>query len=191
MYTFVSEDPLYHEKLASNKTEALFLGLTILCLGLLVWRVTTYRLDAAGAVFLFLFMLFPLYSANCRTLGIRLTQESLELRFGVFTSTTALEDIESTCLDVLPLFLRMGGAGIHFMFVHGRYRASFNFLEYPRVVVALKRKAGLVRDISFSTCHPDQVQRLIQEAVTAHRATQGPDSPRKQPAVPALAARSS
>mgnify|MGYP000900013350 CR=1 FL=1 len=34
-------------------------------------------------------------------------------------------------------FLRYGGAGIHFMSIRGRYRASFNFLEYPRVVIAL------------------------------------------------------
>lgn len=61
--------------------------------------------------------------------------------------------------------MRMGGAGIHFMFVHKRYRASFNFLEHPRVVIAFKRKAGPVQDISFSTRQPTDVVRLIREAV--------------------------
>jgi hypothetical protein len=63
--------------------------------------------------------------------------------------------------------MRMGGAGIHFMSIRKRYRASFNFLEHPRVVIAFKRKAGLVRDISFSTRHPDDVLRRIQEAASA------------------------
>jgi hypothetical protein len=63
----------------------------------------------------------------------------------------------------------MGGAGIHFMVVGKRYRASFNFLEHPRVVIALKRKAGLVRDVSFSTRRPVDVLRLIQKAVSAIR----------------------
>ena len=59
--------------------------------------------------------------------------------------------------------MKYGGAGIHFMTVHNRYRASFNFLEYPRVVIAFKKKVGLVRDISFSTRRPEEVTRLIRE----------------------------
>jgi hypothetical protein len=38
----------------------------------------------------------------------------------------------------------------------------FNFLEYPRVVLALKQRKGLVRDIAFSTRRPQEVMRLIQ-----------------------------
>jgi hypothetical protein len=63
----------------------------------------------------------------------------------------------------------MGGAGIHFMMIRQRYRASFNFLEYPRVVVAFKKKAGPVQDISFTTRQPDEVLRLMREAVSANR----------------------
>jgi hypothetical protein len=65
--------------------------------------------------------------------------------------------------------MKMGGAGIHFMFIRKRYRASFNFLEYPRVVIAFKRKAGPVQDISFSTRRPDDLIRLIQAAASAYR----------------------
>jgi hypothetical protein len=54
------------------------------------------------------------------------------------------------------------------MSIRRRYRASFNFLEYPRVVIAFKRKEGLVRDISFSTRRPDDALRLIQEAASAN-----------------------
>jgi hypothetical protein len=151
-------DPLtYEERLASNKTEALFLGLTGLFLFLLIWRVVTNGLDFLAVVFLIFFCIFLFYSLNYRTLLIRLTPETLRLRFGIFTWNVALENIEECRLDDLPAFNRMGGAGIHFMFVRKRYRASFNFLEYPRVLVALKKKAGPVQDISFSTRHPEQV----------------------------------
>jgi len=64
------------------------------------------------------------------------------------------------------LLMRMGGAGIHFMMIRKRYRASFNFLEYPRVVLAFQREVGPVQDISFSTRRPDDVLRLIQAAVS-------------------------
>ncbi len=50
------------------------------------------------------------------------------------------------------------------MTIRRRYRASFNFLEYPRVVIAFKRKVGPVQDISFSTRRPDELLPLIQEA---------------------------
>jgi hypothetical protein len=70
--------------------------------------------------------------------------------------------------DNLPILTKYGGAGIHFMVFRKRYRASFNFLEHPRVVIELKKKAGLVRDISFSTCHPNELTQLIQGAISAN-----------------------
>jgi len=43
-----------------------------------------------------------------------------------------------------------------------------DFLEYPRVVLALKQKRGLVRDLSFSTQHPETVLQFIQDAILIH-----------------------
>jgi hypothetical protein len=51
------------------------------------------------------------------------------------------------------------------MFIRRRYRASFNFLEHPRVVIALRQKAGPVQDISFSTCQPTELLRALQQAL--------------------------
>ena len=63
--------------------------------------------------------------------------------------------------------MKYGGAGIHFMMIGKRYRASFNFLEYSRVVIALKNKVGLVQDISFSTRQPEEILKLVREAISA------------------------
>ena len=168
----MNDDLLYHERITSNRTEALFLTLMILFFILLFWRVSAEGLDGLTAVFFCFFVLFLFYVVNYRTLIIRLTSESLKLKFGIFTWIVPLDNVEGCCLDELPVLMRMGGAGIHFMFIRKRYRASFNFLEHPRVVIAFKRKEGLVRDISFSTRHPDDVLRLIQEAVSARMGTQ-------------------
>ena len=165
-----NDDLIYDERVTSKRTEALFLALTILFFLLLIWRVTAGSLDILAAVFFCLFGLFLFYSVNYRTLIIRLTAESLKLTFGVFTWTVPFDNVEECRLDDVPALMRMGGAGIHFMIIRKRYRASFNFLEHPRVVIVLKRKEGLVRDISFSTRRPDDVLRFIQEAVSAHRA---------------------
>jgi Ca2+/Na+ antiporter len=163
----MADNTIYNERVSSNRTEALFLALTILSFLLLIWRVKAGSPDVLAAVFFCLFGLFLFYSVNYRTLIIRLTSESLKLTFGLFTWIVPLDNIEECCLDEIPMLMRMGGAGIHFMIIRKRYRASFNFLEYPRVVIAFKRKEGLVRDISFSTRRPDDVLRLIQEAISA------------------------
>ncbi len=86
------------------------------------------------------------------------------LRFGIFTWTIPVDNIESINLDELPPIMKYGGAGIHFMTIQNRYRASFNFLEYPRVVIQLKKKQGLVKDISFSTEQPSDILGKIREA---------------------------
>ena len=77
-----------------------------------------------------------------------------------------MENIAACQLDDLPLFMRYGGAGVHFMFINNRYRASFNFLDHPRVVVGFKRKLGPVVDISFSTQNPEEIIHLISTAIT-------------------------
>jgi Ca2+/Na+ antiporter len=155
-------DFLYREQLSSTRTEALFLALMAVFFILFLWRLHACGLDILAAVFLCLSGVFLFYAVNYRTLVIRLTDESLTLAFGVFAWSVPLKNIEDCRLDDAPFFLRMGGAGIHFLFVQKRYRASFNFLEYPSVVIALKRKAGPVRDISFSTRYPEDVLRAIR-----------------------------
>ncbi len=167
------DDLVYTERISSARTEALFLALTALFALLSVRRVKARRRDLLSTVFCCFCAVFLFYAVNYRTLIIRLTPEALKLRFGIFTWVVPLANIEECRLDALPALMRYGGAGIHFMVIRGSYRASFNFLEHPRIVIALKRQAGPVRDISFSTRRPDDVLRFIREAA----ATQGAARP--------------
>ena len=166
----MTDNLIHEERVSSNKTEALFLGFTILFLMLLIWRKSTGSPDILSAIFFFIFVFFLFYSVNYRTLIIRLNPESLKLKFGIFTWTIPLDNIGECRLDDLPVLMRYGGAGIHFMFIRKRYRASFNFLEHPRVVIALRRRVGIVLDISFSTRRPGDVIQLVQNAVSARSA---------------------
>jgi hypothetical protein len=158
---------IYEERISSKKTEALFISLTILFLILVIWQINIDGPDILIVAFFLLFIFFFFYSVNYRTLIIRLAPESLKLKFGVFSWTIPLHNIRECDHDDLPILMRYGGAGIHFMLFRRRYRASFNFLEHPRVVIALKEKSGLVWDISFSTRHPDELIRLLQNAASA------------------------
>ena len=156
-------EAIYEERVSSLRTSALFGGLTILLLAGFVWRAVVHGFGPLAAVLLVLSVIFLFYTANYRTLVLRLTSESLKLRFGIFTVTIPIESIDTARHDDLPPLLRYGGAGIHWMAVHGRYRISLNFLEHPRVVLTLHHRLGLARDVSFTTRRPGEIIRHLQE----------------------------
>jgi hypothetical protein len=74
-----------------------------------------------------------------------------------------LENVDECRRDDPSFLMRYGGAGVHFMVVRKRYRVSFNLLEHPRVVVALKGQR-LVRDVSFTTRRPAEVISRLKAA---------------------------
>jgi hypothetical protein len=156
----MGDEALYEERVSSTRTQVLFWSLAGAFLILFAWRTYTTGSDAVAVALLLVFLFFLFSSVNYRVLLIRLMADSLNLRFGVFKWTIPLDNVEACRLDDLPRLVRCGGAGMHFMFIRKRYRVSFNFLEYPRVVVAL-RKARIVRDVSFTTRRPTEVVSLL------------------------------
>ena len=165
------KDIIYHEKVNSKKTAGLFLSLTILFLILFLWRVLAIGLDGLAIFLCVLFSIFLFYVINYRRLEIYLNAQILYLKFGLFHWRVPLENIAKISLDAISPLKRWGGAGIHFMFVDGRYRASFNLLEHPRVVIQFKKKIGPVRDLSFSTCSPDRLIDLITGSIESIHAS--------------------
>ena len=151
----------YSESLSSKRTEVLFVALTLLFAGLWVGRRWAIGWDGLGILLAVSAAFFAFYALNYRELHIRLTSDGLTLRFGIFTWRVAASNMERWSVDETSLW-RIGGAGIHFSPISGRYGALFNFLEHPRIVIALKVKQGLVRDVAFSTRNPEHVLQLIQ-----------------------------
>jgi len=165
----MNDNVIYSERIQSNRTEALFILLTVLFFGLFIWHVSSNEYNTWRIIFFVLFVIFLFYVINYRTLIIQLTSTALKLSFGIFSWRILIENIEKCQLDDdIPAMMKYGGAGIHFMLVLGRYRASFNFLEYPRVVITLKEKKGPVLDISFSTREPEKLIDLIKKTGSAH-----------------------
>ena len=157
----MDDEQIYEETLRSNRTTALFVILTLLFLSLFSWRLNTSGFELLSVLSLTLSFFFFFYSLNYRTLRIRMTPKNLELGFGLFRWVVPMENIESYTLDEVSLW-RIGGAGIHFTSIRRRYRAMFNFLEYPRVLIKLRKRRGPVRDIAFSTRDPERVMAFLQ-----------------------------
>ena len=160
----MTNELLFHERVSSPRT-TWFLAALALLSGLLgAGRIQAAGVDAWAIAGLGFSAFFWFYVLNYRILDIRLTPEALTLTFGLFHWVVPVDNVDTVRPDQLPWLLWYGGAGIHFMTAHQRYRVSYNFLEYPRVVIGLKRKAGLVRDVSFSTRQPGEVIRCLQAA---------------------------
>ena len=160
----MADNHIFTESLSSSKTLALFVTLTTVFLGLFAWRWSVVGWNGWTITFLCITVFFLFYVFNYRTLKIYITSEILQLTFGIVTWKIPVSNIDNCYLDENSL-LRYGGAGIHFMFVKGKYWAFFNFLEYPRVVLTLKKKKGPVQEIAFSTKEPDQVIGTLQNSL--------------------------
>jgi hypothetical protein len=158
------DDLIYEEKISSLRTEMLFVALAVLFLALLAWRVMATGFGIFTVAFLFFSVFFSFYALNYRVLVIHVSTDGLHLKFGIFGWTIPWHTVEDAYADETSLW-RIGGAGMHFSIINRRYRAMLNFLEYPRVVVALKIKRGPVRDVAFSTERPDEIMRIIQASV--------------------------
>jgi hypothetical protein len=160
------DEPLYYERLQSNLTTGLFLFLTLVFLALFGWRVSNVGWRFTPGLFLFLGLIFLFYVFNYRTLQIKIFEGELVLKFGLVRWKVELINVHSCELDDLPWWIKYGGAGVHFAMVEGIYRAFFNFLEGPRILIIFKQKQGLVKGISFSTRQPDQVLNLLNRRVS-------------------------
>jgi hypothetical protein len=165
----VQIDLVYEEKISSTRTTLLFLAITALFFLVFLRRLYIHGLDVMTVIFFTSFCIFLFYVLNYRNLNVRLFDDSLKLSFGVFSFSILLDNIADSRLDDLPAGLRMGGAGIHFMFVRRRYHISFNFLEHPRVVIMLKHKMGLVQEVSFSTRQPQELISAINETTVRRK----------------------
>jgi hypothetical protein len=86
---------VYTEKITSKRTEAIFLGLMILFILLLLWRLNAQNWDILGIVFACISILFLFYSLNYRALIIRLYPNALKLTFGIFSWTVPMGNVES------------------------------------------------------------------------------------------------
>jgi len=162
--SIMPNDLIYEERISSLRTEAVFVALAVLCLTLLAWRLFVSGYGTVAALFLFLSMFFIFYASNYRVLVVRMSEEGLWLKFGLFGWTVPWHNVARAHPDDTSLW-RIGGAGIHFTIIKGEYRAMLNFLEHPRIVIELEKKRGLVREVAFSTEKPNEILRIIEESI--------------------------
>lgn len=161
------DEAFYFEKIRSNLTTVLFLDLFLIFLFLSGWRFGVVGWKFTPILFLVLSGFFLFYVFNYRTLKVQITEETLILRFGLVRWRTPLSNIQSCALDESPWWIKYGGAGVHFVLAKGIYRAYFNFLEGPRILVVFKEKQGLVQALSFSTRQPEVVLELLGKGITS------------------------
>ena len=160
-------DQIYQEKIQSPLTTLLFTLLMVVFSALFAWRVMIVGFRVFPIVCLVLTLFFFYSGLNYQTLRITITEEVVLLKFGLIRWRTRLENIQTCKIDDSPNLIKYGGAGVHFAFVKGEYRAFFNFLEYPRILINFHQKQGLVQGVVFTTRQPEQVLEIINSRIAA------------------------
>jgi hypothetical protein len=156
-------DLLYSERISSKTTTLLFVFLAMVFFVLFGWRFSVVSFKFVPGLFVFLGIFFIFYMINYLALKISITDEALQLKFGLIGWRTDINNIKQSVLYDPPFWIKYGGAGVHFALVDGEYLAFYNFLEYPRVLIRFRKKQGLVQTLVFSTRQSNQIIDNIQE----------------------------
>ena len=157
------ENLLYNEKVRSNKTSLLFVILAMIFIALFVWRFSVVGFRFVPGLYAFIGLVFCFYVINFRELDISITDQTLQLKFGVIGWSSNIENIKLSVLYDPPFWIKYGGAGVHFAMVDGDYKAFYNFLEYPRVMVGFHQKQGWVQSLVFTTRQPDKILQIMED----------------------------
>lgn len=159
------DQPIYEETIPLWLFTALLGGFAAVCLFLAVYQIVNGPggADSPPPWFFLLIGLFFLGMAlNFRTLRIELSQQAVMVGYGIAKRTIPWEVIERCYRDNVSN-LRYGGWGIRIGRVQGKWRLVYNTPGAPRVVLALNR--GWFPEFVFSTRHPDEVLKIIQERI--------------------------
>ena len=154
---------LYSEKIRSTKTSLLFVILAMIFFALFGWRYSVVGFRFIPVLYAFLGLVFCFYVINFRELEISITDQTLQLKFGVIAWSSNIENIKSFDRYDPPFWIKYGGAGVHFAMVDGDYKAFYNFLEYPRVMVGFHQKQGWVQSLVFTTRQPDKILQIMED----------------------------
>lgn len=158
----LSSDHLYEEQISSKITTGVFITFTTLFMIIFSCQFLGSGYFVLTLISFSLFLFFLFYSLNYRSLTILITSSSVEIKFGIFSRIACWESIEDCHIDGVSMW-RIGGAGIHFTRIRGKWRAMYNFLEYPRIVLTLKK--GRIREVIFSTRNPERVLTIVNQGL--------------------------
>jgi len=153
---------IYSEKIKSTKTSSLFVILAMILFALFGWRYSVVGFRFIPCLYVFLGLVFCFYVINYRELEISITDQTLQLKFGVIAWRSNIENIKSIIRYDPPFWIKYGGAGVHFAMVDGDYKAFYNFLEYPRVMIGFHQKQGWVQSLVFTTRQPDKILEILE-----------------------------
>lgn len=104
-------------------------------------------------------LFFLVITINYFRLTIKIDHERLTVGYGVSKSKISWDNIEDCYLDETSS-LWYGGWGSRLGRVDGKWRAVYNVIGGPRVVVSLKE--GWIREVAFSTKDPEEVMEKIE-----------------------------
>jgi len=93
---------LYSEKIRSNKTSLLFGILAVIFFALFAWRYSVVGFRFVPGLYAFLGLFFYVYVINYCELKITMTDQTLQLKFGLIGWRTDINNIALSISYILP-----------------------------------------------------------------------------------------
>ena len=113
--------------------------------------------------YLLLFLVFLVISAfliNFKQLDIKITSQSITVRFGILKSIIPWDNINGCCIDDAS-GISYGGWGLRIARGKGTWIRAYNLTGCPQIVLELK--AGKSRRLMFSTKNPHRVLEIAAQ----------------------------
>ncbi len=159
------EDAVYEERIVVWVFAALLSVVSAVFLYIVLYQALIGPVDERPVpnwFFMLMALLFLALAITFSTLRITLSLRSVVVGYGSIKRTIPWELIERCYVDEVSN-LRYGGWGIRIGWVGGKWRLVFNIIGAPRVVLTLKR--GRFGEFVFSTRHPDEIVRIINQRI--------------------------
>ena len=97
---------------------------------------------------------------NFKKLSIAVTSSAITLRYGMFKSVVAWENV-GKCTNVSDQSKSSGGIGLDFTRRDGTWVRAYNLMKNPQIELALK--TGKSKILIFSTENPDRIIEIADQ----------------------------
>ena len=162
----MDEYDLYTEKVSSKWVVVIYLIIAV-CLPIIPFMIYLSGehdgLAITTAIYIPLSLVLLATAYNFSSIGITITDQNIEISFGIFKHKYAWDDISEYHKEESGMF-KNGGYGIRTVRKEGRWRRVYNVAGGSIIVLVLR--SGNVKEFAFSTNDPDEIIRVLEKKIS-------------------------
>jgi len=157
---------LYSEKIFDKIIAGILISVSIVMIFLFIYFTLTLdpgsELIIVQWVFLGVGIVMLFLALNFGILSIKISPQSVVLRYGIIKNEIKLDDVED-CHHDSRLGIRYGGWGLRAIRSRGKWVKGYILVRVPKIILSLKE--GKFKEVAISTRNPDKILQIIKEQI--------------------------